>query len=364
MDTRNNFLDKRYYLIKEWLVEPFLIFITAIPTFVFWLALPALLCILSFWYQSGVVSRNLMNQSPTQLKAEFSVNNGETLRLVIYHPQTLLLEPDIDSLVPISIWLVRQSCQDFAALLTSVPSLNAGTPTAIVLNESDICNRTEFEANPFIVHLSADTEKVIFTNGQGHPIPSEVAVLPSSSVPTPATIYIKPLASDDQQRTPVNLRAYIADPRCTDAGCPDEEISMDVESVEEAQVRHFQDTLLGTTTLILTMFTAAAGFAVQQWNKFADEQQRKRAMLEEETRREKLLEPVKAEIASLRQLLERENYSEGARRYLAYLEKTDPAWLDPEMQELLNSTWKEAAPKELQNFVDLLIASRSKWKNN
>lgn len=92
---------------------------------------------------------------------------------------------------------------------------------------------------------------------------------------------------------------------------------------------------------VLTLLTAMVGFGIQQWARLTDEGW-------ERKKKDRALEAIE----TLRDHLENQEYEQGMACYLELRDSVDPAWQDGFVQERLEQVWKQAAPAELQTWVE------------
>lgn len=95
-------------------------------------------------------------------------------------------------------------------------------------------------------------------------------------------------------------------------------------------------------TLLISLFTAAVGFGIQQWNQMEDYQN----LLQ-------VVETAEEEIGRLAELIQKRNYAEAARLYQELSGRREREWRTTRVRYKLKKVW-EKAPLELRDVVDFV----------
>jgi hypothetical protein len=334
----------------SWLRSILWLYVKALPLLLLWLALPAFVYWLSLNYQAGTPARELPSQTFVQATQVISDAQGD-LTLVIAHPLSLLLDAPDRSRRPVAIWLLRATPTPGPSP-TPRPAEPSPPPEKMVGTATPI---TTPIPNPYIVAFESASSAVEFTDKDGLPVLSKVALTPAPLPGTPAVLHLQPA-----QTTPgplpqqVGLKAYVDGPDNTrlNAATP-LDTSIGLESESGSCWRRFWELIGGVSVVVVTLAGALLGFAVQQWKQIADEEQRAR----------QFREAAFAEIESLKSLISRAP-AEAARRYQEYQERTAYSWRDPQIRARLEAVWQSSAPQELRHGLELLRAyerDKEKW---
>jgi len=323
----------------HWLWSPCIRFIRALPLLLLWLSIPGAVLCISTYYQSGISARELADRSPVWTTREIPDSAAGPLILSITHPRKLLVESSEEASVPLAVWLIRATPMPEPTIMPTSSFTLTVTPTPPPLSEP-----TAMPAPPYVVAFT-QSGGLMFTDEEGYPARSEIALTPAPFPATPALLHIRAAQPPEASLPPkVNLEVRVSGPGMAPMQA---HTTVEVESVWESRWRRWGNALTGTSALIVALTTALVGFGVQQWRQMAEEEQKR----QEEQRTVAL-----QDIERLGTLIEA-NLSKGARRYIEYQARREQGWAFTEIQDRLGEKWNNIAPDQLRLTVNLTRAS-------
>lgn len=308
--------------VEKWPFSLVTMFVKALPLLVLWLTLPAFVWLLTFGVQAAVPLMWDAEVLPEPVDLVFTDTQGAALTLHTAYPRRVLADPDaLQS--SLSLWLS--------------PYQSTGSMTLV--------------ARIYYASVSVEGDSLTLTDKQGHPViqPARL-VAPGDGITNAARFYLYPRRVDLWVDKAVTLHIRLAD----QVGNPLQPESYPIKiTIERGWLALLSRVarLGASATLLAALATAAVGFGVQQWIKLAEEERSNRRA------RNKAFE----EINTLPGLLRRD-FSEGARRYLEFLERREAVWNESRVRDYLRDTWQKVEPVELRHVVDLVQVSRDEGR--
>ena len=276
------------------------------------------------------------NQVPVEQTAEVQSPSDGLLFLHVVYPPKLNVSGIETSRAPISIWLSYAT-----GLPTSVPTSSKQTQTSTQNPNQTGAASVEPTltpsptATPYMLALYVTPNSLTFMDGDGHPVPAQIALTPSRFSVTPAVMFLQINPND----TTGQSLAII--PAIREANSYQE---LQPISISRGDPRLTQ--LLLVLSLVLTppaIGSVLAALAVQYWTTL----QEKRRTIEKETQDEQVKRKNLAD--NLKNLI-KQKPAESARLYL----DARRAFTDTEFLDII---WSDA-PQELKNLVELERVSK------
>ncbi len=302
--------------LERWPVFLLIGFVRTLVTLALWMTIPAIVLILSAWYQAGEAIRSL--PARTHVLATLSVPQSADgpLLLSVAYPRKLFLESPAEPAAYIAVRLIQ-------AAPTSGPAVES-TPTS-----------APGQASTYTLEFTPTTG-LLFTDAAGNPALPVVALTPAPAPGTPIVLYIRPaLAPQAPERRQVQILfsgpGVVAAPTAP-------VLTLELESAQQSRWRHLLKALTGPGSLVATLVSALVGFGVQQWLQIAEAERKRQSQQLQEAR-----------VAELKSLITAD-LSEAARFYLKYR-------AEREVGERVTKQWEDAAPDKLRLLVTLLEGS-------
>ena len=202
----------------------------------------------------------------------------------------------------------------------------------------------------YLLHLDPSPDMVL-VDEEGNPIGRDFVVMPSLAESKPILVYLHPVLPSCQRRIlcfrPPSVTLNVEISRLDEADVLGRiSVPMEVESAKESFLRHLSRTVVGASSLLGAVLSAAWAFLRQRWQQAQREEQRSR----EGARLNEISEV-------LPELLIR-NPSEGARYYI----KRRSLWTEAQVQEHLQRIWEEEAEENLQKWVAMWLGEKTPEK--
>lgn len=282
-------------------------FLSALPLLSLWLALPTIFLLIVFGVRAGEsVIRPAQFPAATQsLTLTYTHTQKLTRTVDVSYPEVISTDPA----------LIPQQTVSFQVSPQTIPS-----------DES------------FMIAVDS-SGGLALENEEGHPLPLPARWRLLTDTLTSAHFQLRP-APRSRSRT-ISLTFQIIGEQHKYTGEP---ITLTVEPSLQTWFFRMIKSENGTAAVVISLLTALLGFGIQQWN-----------MMIEEKAKEKLQkrEGALAEIGKLQSLLEEKQFDSALGRYQELRKRIQTPWQDETIQSELEAMWREAAPRELQNWLSL-----------
>lgn len=174
------------------------------------------------------------------------------------------------------------------------------------------------------------------TDASGHPLPAVALEQERGEASGPSYLYLRPAGPSEVTKT-VSLRLWLADATGVHRmSTPLYQDSMAVESGWAVSFFRFAR-LAAQPTLLAALLTGLAGFGVERWKRWKEDERRQK-------------DRIMGEIDALGQYLRQGCWIEALARFRDYRQRQGLAWADKEVRSRLQEIWEHMAPKELQEY--------------
>lgn len=176
-------------------------------------------------------------------------------------------------------------------------------------------------------------DDLAFLDEEGHLLPQPLRLRVSADPKgIPSRFYLLPAARRGQVRLEVVAIG--------ETGTTSRQITIALEPPLQTWLFRIIGGLATSGLVAGALLSAVAGFAVQQWSR----------MTEEESRKERERQDALREIGDLRELLQQQEYERALTRYQALRARQRFPWCEDAIRAVLEETWREEAPWELQKW--------------